>query len=455
MAILSALFNQNVTDYQQAYQVKDITSEEMKDAIKDCFDLYFSEEDEDTEDDAQRLPVVIVNKIQKTMFAEYEAQYEAENDDEFADAILDELNAVKQKATQYMLIGGECLLKPIIEEDAITWLPIRRDCFIPLGRNAKGDITSVGTAEFTIMDEYFYTLLEKRSVKDGKLTIENKLFQSKKSDTLGAEISLKTLAKYEDLEAKIELPINNIGLVTMKTPILNDVDGSNDGVAVFEPARKLIRNINRNERQFDDEFDLLQARIVVSADMLKGGTQLQDKVFTGLDDNPEDVGIHPFSPPFREGSYLNRKREYLRNVETLIGLKRGLLADVQEEERTATEITDSKGEYNLTIIDFQAVWTEAVKEACVLAAELGEIYHISGAHEIDPQKISIDYGDGVLYNRDKQWAELLTMVQMGLLKPELALAWYYELPHDTPEDLENIRENYMPQMEQMTAGLDN
>ena len=452
MAILSALFNQNISDYKEAYQQADITSPEMKQAIRDCFDLYFGDDENEYEDDCQRLPVIIVNKLKKTMFAEYDVQYKAENSNEFFESVEEELDAVKKKAIQFMLIGGEALLKPIIEEDKITWLPIRRDCFIPLGRDNKGNLTSVGTAEFTAYDEMFYTLLERRTVVNKQLKIENKLFWSKNPDSIGSQIPLNTLAKYEDLQPEIILPINNIGLVQMKTPLDNDVDGSNDGVAAFEPARKLIHNINRNERQLGDEFDLLQARIVVSSDMLKdinGRKQLYDKVFTGLDDNPEDVGIMPFSPAIREQSYLARERKYLRNVESLCGFKRGLLADVQEEERTATEITDSKGDYNLTIMDFQAVWTTALKQAMVLAGELGQIYGISGATDIDPAKISIDYGDGVLYNRDKAWAEILTMVQIGLLKPELALAWYYELPHETDADLQAIREQYMPQLEQM------
>jgi len=454
VAILSALFDNNVANFQEAFGVQDTTSPEMTAVIQECFDLYFGDNDREFEDDCQRLPVIIVNKIAKTMFAEYEAAYKASTKKSFCVDVLEELNAVKRQTVQYMLMGGECLLKPVIENEKITFMPIRRDCFIPLGRDTKGRITAVGTAEFSTYDEYFFTLLEKRSVEDGKLIIESKLFYSREAHTLGVNVPLATLERYAGLEPRIELPINNVGLIYLKTPILNDVDGSNDGVAIFEPARKLIHNINRNEKQLSDEFDLLQARIVVSADMLKtinsnGEKTLVDKVFTGLDDNPEDVGIHPFSPAFREMSYLNRKTEYLRNIESLIGLKRGLLANVQEEDKTATEITDSKGEYNLTIIDFQTVWTEAVKEACVLAGELGKIYNVSGAEEIDPSQISCDYGDGVLYNRDKAWAELLTMVQIGLLKPELALAWYYELPHETDADLEAIRKQYMPEMEQL------
>lgn len=445
MAIISALFNNNINNIFEAFNCRDVTSTEMKIAIEDCFNLYFGSMNT-LEDDCQRLPVVIVNKITKAMFSEYDVS--CKNEDDYISKSLEEIDAAKLKAMQYCLIGGECLLKPVPKAGKIEWMPIRRDCFVPLARDNRGNILSVGTAEFNSFDNHYYTLLEKRTVKNNRLQIENKLFISEDRYTLGSEISLDTLAMYADLLPISELPIDNIGMVQLKTPLLNDVDGSCDGIAVFEPARRLIHNINLNEQQMKDEFELLQARIVVSSDMLKtmpnGEKSLVDKLFTGLDDNPEDVGIMPFTPAFREQAYITRKNEYLRNIETLCGFKRGLLADINEYDKTATEITDSKGEYNLTIIDFQKVWDTAVRKAVELAGVIGKIYRITGAKEINGAELAIDFGDGILYNRDKQWGEILTMVQMGLLKPELALAWYYEEPHKTKGDLNNIKKKYMP-----------
>lgn len=58
--------------------------------------------------------------------------------------------------------------------------------------------------------------------------------------------------------------------------------------------------------------------------------------------------------------------------------------------------------------------------------------------------LSIDWGDGVLYDRSRVWAEQRELVADGLLRPELALAWYYGLPHETEADLRRIRERFMP-----------
>ena len=43
------------------------------------------------------------------------------------------------------------------------------------------------------------------------------------------------------------------------------------------------------------------------------------------------------------------------------------------------------------------------------------------------------------------------MVARGLLKPEIALGWRFDLPTDTPADLAAIRAKYMPELEQLVG----
>lgn len=147
--------------------------------------------------------------------------------------------------------------------------------------------------------------------------------------------------------------------------------------------------------------------------------RLEDDVFTSLAEDPDEQKITTFSPQLRESSYLARKTEYLRNIESLIGFKRGILSDVEMAERTATEITSSDGDYNLTITDLQEVWERAVRDAVQLCSELARIYKMPGAAKVNDEDVIIDFGDGVLYNRDKTWNEYCSMVQMGLIKPGL------------------------------------
>ena len=437
------------TEFQEAFNVKDITTTAMQNAIEDWYDLYYSTNLPEDEDGCQKLPGTIVNKIQKAVFSEYEALSDNENAQKWLDAVAKK----KRKIMQQALIGGCCFIKPVMT-DPVSYVVVPRDNCIILGRDTENRVIDIGITEQCEENEYFYTLMERRYVEGGKLIIESKLFQSDKREERGSQVPLDTIERYADLEDETELAIDNIGMAACNCPTENCVDGSDDPVSVYAAATDLIHNINLNEAQINGEFDRGKSRIIASADYLKkrnGVRALVDDVFTGVDDDPENVGIQIFSPAFREQSYLARKNEYLRNIESLVGLKRGLLSEVETVERTATEITSSAGDYNLTIIDFQEMWETAIKELMQITAVLAGLYHIANTN-ITEEDIVMTWGNGVLYDRDKTWAEYLQMAAAGLIKPEIAIAWYFNLDWKNEKDLEKIRTEYMPQMQQLAEG---
>lgn len=461
MSIFSALFDNKTYNFEHAFGAKDITSDEMKASIRDWFALYFAGNVTEAEDESQRLPVTIVNKLTKTVFSEYEPSVEGNSAKAgFMSGLLDRLVDAKKVALQQALVGGECFVKPVLTPRGFEFSVVRRDCFIPLARDVTGRITSVGTAEVAAQGGWHYTLLERRAVDSaGTLTIESKLFASRDKAVLGSEVALSALDKYAGVEPVIALPgIGNVGMALVKTPLLNCVDGSPDGVSVYAPAVGLIKSINRNEQQINREFENGASRIIAGEDFLKhsknGKRYLADDLFVGIDGELQDVPLTIFSPTLREASYLARKQEYLRNIESQIGLKRGILSEVEAAERTATEITSSAGDYNLTVIDFQRMWENALRELLGTCDRLGQLYGLCDGSPFDPDKdVSIDWGDGVLFNRDKAWTELSGMVASGLIKPEIAVAWYYNIPFpDNEKALNDIRAKYMPELEQLVGG---
>ena len=439
----------NATGYAAAFGAADMTSVQMKTAIASWFELYYDDAKTKEEDACQRIPYTVVRKLTKTVFSEHKATSESE----FVRGVLQEIAEVSEQAMQLALIGGETLLKPIptLDKKGFVFGVVPRNNVLIFARDPRGELTDIGTLEVTIAGNCYYTLLERRTMDgNGYLTISYKLFKSYTKDTLGQQVSLKTLAQYEQLQPEFTFtkPVGSIGMVRVKTPMVNCVDGSQDGVSVYAAATGLIRNINRNEAQLSGEFERGESRVIVSADLLSkdpdGKNGLRDNIFVGLDEDPETTGITIFSPQFREASFLALKQEYLRNVENVIGLKRGLLSDVEAAERTATEITSSAGEYNLTIIDFQNMWKKAVVETVQLCGLLGQMYQIAGAHEVADDAVVFDWGNGVLYDEAKTYAEMKEMVSLGLLQPERLVGWYLNLPCDTPEEREEIREKYMP-----------
>lgn len=355
-------------------------------------------------------------------------------------------------ATRQALIGGMSLLKPLPEKDGFSFAVVRRDKLLIFGRDAKGQLTDIGTWEKTAHGKHYYTLLERRTVDDrGYLTIKNTLYRSYKEGDLGNPVPLSSLLRYAEFPDvyTFQEPIHSVGLVPVCVPTANCVDGSPDAVSAYAPATGLIHNINRNEAQLNGEFDRGKSKIIASADMFKrgkDGTQaISDDVFVGLDDDQETVGITIFSPELREASFLARKQDYLRSVENVIGLKRGLLSEVEAVERTATEITSSEGDYSLTIKDLQQMWEAATWDALGLCSILGRLYHIPGAADLPDDAAVFNWGNGVLFDEEKTRQRMLGEVQAGLLQPERYVGFVYKQPCDTEAQRNKIRKDYMPQ----------
>ena len=440
---------QNASGYAEAFQAADTTSKPMRQAIQEWFDLYFQDKPTGKEDPCQRIPYTIVNKLTKTVFSEYTATTQ----NEFAKAVLSALDSRSNTAMQMALIGGECALKPVPDAEGFRFVVVPRSNILVFARNASGEMTDIGTAEVTTSGNCYFTLLERRTV-DGRgfLQIRYKLFKSYSKGNLGQQVPLDSLPQYEALQEEyiFTKPVGSIGLISLRTPMVNCVDGSGDAVSVYAAAVGLIHNINHNEYQLCGEFDRGESRVAVSADVLKfedGKKVISDNLFVGLDEDPETIGFNIFSPTLREPAFQSRKQEYLRNVENIIGLKRGLLSEVEAAERTATEITSSAGDYNLTIIDFQKMWEKAVQEAMRLCGILGQLYQLPGAQDIPEGAVTINWGNGVLYDEAKVYAEMKELVSMGLLQPEQLVGWYYNLPCDTPAQREKVRKLYMPEVE--------
>lgn len=352
--------------YQEAFGLEDISSPAMKRAILRWLQLYYGG------DSPLQLPYTIVRKLTRAIFAEYESS----------------LCLPHREAMELALIGGESYLKPIPGQQ-MKWRAVSRGNILVFGRDLWGQPRDVGLMEKTLLGRHYYTLLERRTLdSEGLLTVTNRLFRSGARSQIGREVSLKSHPAYGALPAKYTYPqsLGGVGLVRVKMPMTNCVDGSLEGVSVYAPAVELLEAIAENEAQLRKEFRNGASRLVVSRDMLSGG-QLKDDVFVALDESPDAVGITAFAPELREQSYLNRQQAYLRSVENIIGLKRGLLSQVEAVDRTATEITSSEGEYMSAITELRAVWEEAAKAACTLEAALtGET----------PKTPEIHWGDGII-----------------------------------------------------------
>lgn len=425
--------------YEAAFGAADITSRPMRQALETWQQLYYGGTATQEQDPCQRIAYSVVTKLVKTVFGEYKAS----SRDLFLQKLIGQLDKVRRQAMQLALVGGECYLKPCAAGDTFRFRLMPRQNVLIFGRDADGVPVDMGCVEQSVRGQWYYTLLERRYLdQEGRLVLEHRLYRSRAADKLGEAVALNAHPDYVNLLPRqvVEGLEGSLGLIRLKTPMLGCVDESREPVAVYAAAADLIRNIDRNEAQLNGEFARGESRILLSSDLFDRERPM-DRVFVGLEEDPEALGVTIFAPQLREQSYLARKQEYLRNVESIIGLKRGMLSDANAEDRTATEIASSAGDYNLTVIDFQQMWEEVLREAVAVCRKLALLYGM----EAGDGTLDVDWGNGILYDEDKTWAEYKAMVAAGLLKPEIALAWRFNMAAETPEDLQAVRRRLMPE----------
>lgn len=430
---LKALTDNDVVNTAQGFGSPDVTTSAMNAAIKEWFAAYFRQTPDRKKDPSTRLAYTIVHKLDKGVFAEYKSDILDKNrtaKGAWMDANLSRLDLAKSDIMQWMLVGGEVYVKPVprIRPDGtMIFSPqvIRRNNAAILARDGDGRITGIGTAEESTRGGKYYTLLEKRTVDAaGYLTIENKLFEASDHNSLGTRVPLARLAQYEALPDRYTYPrpVGGLGLAVLRVPLVNCVDGSADAVSIYEPAMQVIQNVDHMEYLHGKEFELGRHRIVAPGEMLRSGPdgerRLEDSVFENIGpaftNDQQRAGLTVFSPQLRQEAYEARTQEYLRTIENLIGLKRGLLSDAQEVERTATEIASTAGDYNLSLQDLQSVWFDGVREYLRICDILGQMYGYcdQSAWSVEDQ-LAVTWGNGVLYDPDKEWQQECELVRMG------------------------------------------
>ena len=96
---------------------------------------------------------------------------------------------------------------------------------------------------------------------------------------------------------------------------------------------------------------------------------------------------------------------YLKAIENLLGIKRGILSDAEAVSKTATEINSSAGDYSLSIMDFQHLYYDALQAALRLGDQIGQAYRLCDASAWSADELTVTWGNGVLYDADQEWTE--------------------------------------------------
>ena len=258
---------------------------------------------------------------------------------------------------------------------------------------------------------------------------------------LGKPCSLSEVNDWAAIEP--ETAMNNITdpiLSHMKMPMVNNIeDDSPLGVSMFAAAVDDIREADEQFSRIIWEYKAKEVAVYVSDEALDRDKTGKAIIPSGLErilrnlkfDNNKNF-YEVFSPDFRDESLFNGLNKILRNIEFKCGLAYGTLSDVQDVEKTAEEIKSSKQRSFSTVSDIQSSIEDALVQLLHAMDTLCTLYNLAPAGK---SELVCSFGDGVLEDIDKEFARRLNLVNAGLLRPELFIAWYFRCSEEEAKEM--------------------
>lgn len=375
-----------------------------------------------------RLEQAIVREFANITLNEMTASVTDKRIDEIFKAAIKDINQNLQKG----LASGAMIIKPL-DGNNVQYIP--QTDFIPIEYDVNGRLMKVIFPEIKqISDREYLIRLEYHSLDAEKgLTITNRAFRSSSPDSLGKEISLKSVTEWSFLMEGVTYPLmKRPAFGYYVNPIANSIDGSHGGVSIFDSATELIRLADIQFGRLDWEFESAERAIHVDDTVLhpvKTASvfqdfevpKLKDRLFKGLDisGGTQDF-FKEFSPSLREENFIKGLEEYKRAIEFTVGLSYGDLSNPQSVEKTATEIKVAKKRKYNTVSAIQNNLKTCLDDL---------VYAIAFFNAMTQRRYEFicDFKDSILVDEETERQQDRNDVSMGIMRPEEYRAkWYGE-----------------------------
>lgn len=381
---------------------------------------------------------------------------------EFADAVTvemetgisnDKLDKIYQKCLvdlnenlQDGLGLGSLVIRPLGADKAEF---VTADKFIPITFDDEGKPIDIAFITVKRIGEYeHYTKFERHYFVDGNLTIENKCYHSLDKNYIGTECELSSVDEWVDMNPG---PLTFLGMDKMdfgyyRNPVKNRIDGSKCGVSIFDSAVDEIERADVQAARLDWEYESGERAIHVDERALKkknrkvvGMARLNDRLYRGLnlEDGKDKELLKEYSPEMRDGSYISGLERYYRSIEFAVGLAYGDLSDVQQVDKTATEIKASKLRKYNRVTAIQNKLRDCLEDFAGGLAFYNGMYR-SG------YEFTCNFNDSILTDEETERNQDRQDVSMGVMShAEYRAKWY-------GETLEQAQENLPEQANVMT-----
>ena len=273
-----------------------------------------------------------------------EMDVKIENNDQLNKYFKDAISTLNEEFQQGLGLGS-LIIKPLGNEGKVEY--ITADRIIPLEFDARKRLIKACFVQIKkVSDEVTYYRFEFHMLTKNGLEIQNKAYKGNKND-VGYEIALNSVDEWANLMPQVTYPgMERMDFGYYRNPIPNRIDKSANGVSIFHRAMKSIAKTDIQAARLDWEYKSAERMVFADYTTVKGdkdnGFKLpsdKKRLIVGVD---IDEKLDTFNPAMRDQNYINGLNEYLRNVEKDCCLAFGDLSNVNQVEKTATEIKHAK-----------------------------------------------------------------------------------------------------------------
>jgi A118 family predicted phage portal protein len=222
-------------------------------------------------------------------------------------------------------------------------------------------------------------------------------------------------------------------------PQANTIDQDSPlGVSVFARVAEQNGLLHQADKQYSRilwEFEGSELAVHADVDMFKKDNQGnplmpegKERLYRKLDIDATSTNtkqIDTFSPEIRDSALFNGLNKLLRQIEWQVGFAYGVLSDIQDTDKTATEVKASKMRSYQTVKDIQNNLQVALENLVYSLWYVGTI----GELPIKPvnleTEISFNFDDSIITDKTEDLNRLFLATTSGILKPEFYLAELY------------------------------
>lgn len=318
-------------------------------------------------------------------------------------------------------LGAFCV-KPLGPGSGVEY--VMQGDFIPILFDSAGRLMDVIFVEIRRQgDNDYYRRLERHTVSESRLTITNKAYKGSEL-VIGREIGLDAFEDWAALTPAIEYAWNKPDFGYYKNPCKNIIDRTPNGISVFDSAIELIKRADKQFGRLDWEYESGERSIIADVDALPvpnaNGyrTKPKERLVKTLD-LTDQGGIgdkyHEFSPELRDSGYIQGLNEYKRAIEENVGLAFGDLSNVQDVDKTATEVINSKKRKYNRVTAIQ----DNLKD-CL--SDLVDALAFYNGLSTSGYEFKIDFHDSILTDEEGDRDQLRRDLASGVLN-----AWEYRM----------------------------